>query len=298
MQASDLVDLAAMLATHGPSWIRCPIRPSDRSIERYWTNSRCRLDRWARSLNHYTKLIERRLRTPRDEDLIWLRIRSELEEIFTSEVLTRVWTALSHGYDQFHDCDYLEPTAHSVLIGHLDARRCALRLLIDPMAMKETEAEQLNRLRQRTECWADLLIGRLMAQNAIDMSCAAYDPIRAGDFAEDLRRDQQEVSDELAWPIIANSLRAAFGPDLAVPTPNADINFQIATSILACFPPDMIDSVGLAESLWQVRLSNTTDDAEDLIKQIIQLDHPDTFYFLDGDRKTYHRYLKGRPWEA
>ena len=298
MQAADLVELAAMLATHGPSLIRCPARPSDRSIEQYWTSSRCRMDRWSRSLNRYTKLTERRLRAPRAEDLIWLRMRCELEEIFTSEVLTRVWSAVSHGYDQLHQCDHLEPTAHSVLIGHLEARQRALRLLVDPMAMKETEAEQLNRLRRRTERWIDLLIGRLMAQDVVDMSRAACDPVRSSDFAEDLRRDQQLASHELAWPIIANSLRATFGPDPSVRTPNADLNKQIATSILACFPPDTFESVGLAASLWQVRLSNKTDDVEGLLKQIIQLDHPTTFYFLDGDRKAYLRYLRGRPWEA
>ena len=49
---------------------------------------------------------------------------------------------------------------------------------------------------------------------------------------------------------------------------------MIAVSILASFPPEMFDSIGLVKSLWQVRLANVTTDVEGLLEEILRVKEP------------------------
>lgn len=272
MQSAELVELAALLATHGESIVRCEARLTERSLQQYWIVSRCRMDRWTRSLRRFTRLTERQLHPLDPNDTIWRRVRGELEEIFTAEVITRVWTAIAVAYDARHEASELESTARSVLIGHIEVRHRALRLLIDPVAIQPSEAEWLNLLRRRSDRWTDLLIGSLLVRQVGDVSDMACDRQRAEEFADDLRRDQEMETEYMAWSLMAKSLRAAFKKTKETPSPNADLNAVIGTSLLACFPADIFDSTGLVGSLWQVRLAHLANDIDLLIEQIVQSD--------------------------
>jgi len=272
MQSGELVELAALLATHGESIVRSDARLTERSLQEYWMTSRCRMDRWSRSLQRFTAFTERQLGPLEPDDSIWRYMRGELEEIFTAEVITRVWTAIAVAYDAKHVESDLESTARSILIGHIEIRHRALRLLIDPVAMDPAEAEWLNLLRRRSDRWTDLLIGRLVARKVGDVAEMACDRRRADDFARDLQRNQEAETESTAWSLMVKSLRAAFQKTKETPSPNADLNANIATSLLACFPADIFDSTGLVGSLWQVRLAHLADDVELMIERIVKSD--------------------------
>lgn len=259
MHARELVELAALVSVHGPLLIRHMKRISHASLEQYWAASKSRLDRWGRALKQFGT------RPTAGSAEVAL-----LEEILTGEVLTRVWTSVACACDRLQGTDQIEPVARSVLLGHLEARHRVLTLLVRGPGIDAEEAVRLNRLRRRTERWTDMLIGYLLGIH--DVSEFAINPQRARDFAEDLSFQSQMQGGRHAWPLIQASLQAAFGQGLFPASPNADLNHQIASSILSCFQPELFDGTGLPRSNWLMRMSNTTSDAVGMIDQLLALE--------------------------
>jgi hypothetical protein len=254
MHAHELVELAAVVSAQGPVLIGGNGQLSSASLQDYWTASKCRLDRWNRSLKG----------TP------WPRLRGVLEEILTGEVLTRVWTAVVCVYDRKHGLGTAEPVVRNVLLDHLEVRRRVLRLLVERSTLDAGATVPLDRLRRRTERWTDLLVGYLLGIE--DVSEFAIDPDRAGDFADDLRYRGDLPHGCRAWPLLLQSLRSAFYTGLCPTSPNPALNRRIAGAILSCFQPELLDSTGVFHALWLMRLTNAADDAEGLLAELLSGD--------------------------
>ena len=264
MHARELVELAAIVSVHGSVLVRGTQRLSNSGVQQYWTESKCRLDRWAHSLKTFAADAATGAEACRSQ---WPHVRGVLEEILISEMLTRVWTAVLSASDRRLGTQEAEPIARSVLIGHLEARHRVLMLLVGGLGIDVEAAVRLNQLRRRAERWTDLLIGYLAGHD--DVSEFAFEPERARDFAEDLRLQSQCPGGRQVWPLVVSSLRAAFRRGLEPLSPNADLNTRIADSILCCFPADLFDSTGQFRSLWLVRLGNTASDAQGMIEELL-----------------------------
>ncbi len=72
-------------------------------------------------------------------------------------------------------------------------------------------------------------------------------------------------------------MRTTFARRLQDDTDNADLNSRIAGAILACFPAEMFDSVGVYHSLWQSRLSAMTSDTQVMVEELLSDDRPRRF---------------------
>lgn len=278
MHGRELVELAALASAHGLVLIRgddasLPIE----GVGQYWSASKCRLDRWSRALKAPAPPVQENL-PPETSPLERLTqspasapapshngsLKSVLEEILLSEVLTRVWTALMSAFDERHGQTENAPVAESVLAGHAEARHGALTLLVQGPGVSSRDALSLNQLRRRAERWTDLLIGHICLEH--DVSRFAANPETAREFAADLRHHQAWSADNQAWPIMLASLRAAFRQKISSgPSPNGDLNRRIAAGVLACLPPELFDATGLVQSLWMTRISRAADDAQGLI---------------------------------
>ncbi len=91
MHAHELSDLAALVAVHGEQLVVADAATMDHALAAYWKASRCRLDRWCRSLALLTK---------HDERGEWTQIEiGTVEEILVSEILSRVVAALAVAHD-------------------------------------------------------------------------------------------------------------------------------------------------------------------------------------------------------
>ena len=266
MHTRELIDLAAIVSVHGPVLIRDADAISETSIKAYWTASKCRLDRWGRTLKDLT--VELANSQPTSSCRASQQVRGVLEEILIGEVLTRVWTAVMCAYDRHRGTDLMEPVARSILIGHLEARHRVLTLLVNGSRIDAEQAVKLNRLRKRTERWTDMLVGYLAGLH--DISEFAIDPDRAQEFAEDISHQSRLPGGRHAWPLIQAALRAGFSTGLAQASPNADLNQEIAAAILSCMPPGLFEGTGLFRSIWMTRLTNVTNDAQGMIDQLIQ----------------------------
>jgi len=265
MHARELVELAALASMHGSAVIDNDAPLPKPSLERYWTGSKCRLDRWGRSL----KQLSDGAHEANDEDF-----RQQLgvfEEIVTGDVLARVWAAVVTGHDRRTDED-AGAVARTILVGQQEARNRALSLLVNGPLIDSEDAVRLNRLRRKAECWSDLLVGFL--STSTDLTEFAADPVRAGDFAEDFREEGAR-----AWTLLFASLRTSFVAAFEFPSPNADLNGEIAAGVISCFQPEVFDSTGLLRSLWISRLQHTTNETQCMIDAL----------FVDGvDHATAH----------
>ncbi len=263
MQSHELVELAAIVSAHGPGLVQGVERLSENGLEQYWTASKIRLDRWCRSLRNFATMAG----DPNWRRHHWPHVRVIMEEIISSEMLTRVWSAVLCAHDRRHKLNESEPIARSVMLGHLEARHRVLMILLHTPGLELKAAAQLNQLQNLSQRWTDLLVGYLIAPG--DLSEFAVDPARAKDFSQDLRDEGVHPGRRLVWPLILTALRTSFRQELADESPNADVNLRIAAAILACFPGNLFDSTGQFQSLWLIRLHNSAADAQIMLDELL-----------------------------
>ncbi len=263
MHARELIELAAIVAAHGPTLVRGVERLSERGLEEYWAASKIRLDRWAFAMRAFNDQSGN-VNYYRAQ---WPHIRSTLEEVLSGETLTRVWAAVLCAHDRFHNLAESAPIARSVMLGHQEARNRTLTFLLRSFGYNAEAAVQLNTLRRRVERWTDLLIGYIAGEH--DIEEFAFEPSRARDFAEELHFQSGHSGGRHAWPLVLVSLRAAFKQGLSPRSPNEDLNSRIACSVLSCFQSELFDSTGMFRSLWQVRMRNKVSDVQGLLGEVL-----------------------------
>lgn len=273
MHCRDLVELAALIAVHGPGLIRSG-HISESALQRYWAASKQRLDRWSTLLNEYLQCQPTMTPPVVLHDaylaLAWRAIRPVLEEILASEVLTRVWTAVATEYDDNRGTQDVSPIVRRVLAGHAEARNRALNVLVYGRGISSPEAVELNRLRRRSERWCDMLLGYVVAEQPLEEF--AFEPERVREFARDIRDELNRPLSPFSWQLVLSSLRAAFQNGLQEEAVHPELNQQIALSVLASFEADLFDFPGLLRSLWIERIGHMADNTESLIAELLSLD--------------------------
>ncbi|MGC4006225.1 MAG: hypothetical protein QM811_25160 [Pirellulales bacterium] len=252
MHARDLLGLATVMTWHGPSLAESPLPLPKPGLEEYWTASKCRLDRWSRTLHALREGVTERVGgfAPRE-------VHALCDEILTGEIIARLWTAVSSIHDRLCGDNEAEPIARSVLIGHMEARNRVLALIVDTQLIGPAQAESLNRLRRRCECWSDTLLARFAAFDA--PRDLAHDPQRYDEFAEEWPQSAHDERAQTRAALMFGSFSAAFAarPD---PTGNLDLNARIASALLAGFPRELFDDAGNLSGAWVLELLQAIRD--------------------------------------
>jgi hypothetical protein len=269
MHARDLIEIAALVAYHGPQVIAGARTLAPSPLEQYWAVSKCRFENWNRTLKAHTSATARRGPAPLDDAL---DLRATLDEIFISEILLRVWTTVLVGRDRAMRTGVDEPLARNVFESHLEARHRALKLLVGTNTFTTPQAVAINKLRRRAERWSDMLVGGLLGE--CDAPEFAVDADRALDFADDLAFRRRLPGGRHAWKLTLVSLRGAFQKGVCPIAANPDANARITASILGCLPGELFDSTGLLKSLWMMRLSAVASDAQGLIDDLLHGEAP------------------------
>lgn len=262
MHVRELVELGALVAAHGLEYLEHSPWLTERHLEHYWVASRCRQDRWARVMKSFGQC------TPAHACSDWPEVRGVIQEVVASELLTRTWSAVACCYDRRHGGGSLEPVVMSVLAGHAESRHRALQLIVRGQGFAVEEGVVLNRLHRQTERWTDMLLGYLATKHEI--ADFAFNPERARDFAADVHDERQETPGNQAWQLAVTSLRATFECGWCDGHLNADLNRQIASSILACFHSELCDSGGLLRRRWTLRLNQIAEDTQKLVDDLLQ----------------------------
>jgi hypothetical protein len=251
MHARELVELAAVVANQGPLLMHASTALPAAGIEDYLVASKRRLDDWGRSI--------RAIRTahligcgPR---LDATKVSAVVEEILSSEVLTRVWTAVLAGCQRLGNTPAAEIVGRHILQGQLEARHQVLYLLDDAKTLPPHEALSLSRLCRRVDGWSDLLVGQLSVD--CDVTEFAPEPARAAQFADDIRQRPFASQTHQAWQLVQVALRAAFRPHRDTPSPHASANSRVAAAILSCLDTDL----ALATSAIGLPIGNSIGSA-------------------------------------
>ncbi len=266
MQTCELAELSGLVAANGSRFVRGRGRLSESGLRQYWITSKSRFHRWMQALLGQTS--EKPSATPSRTPGI-AKLVPVMEEIFASELLTRVWTALVCQYDRQHLASCGAPVVWNVFRCHEVARHIALQLLCQTPESERQLGLAVDKLRRNAERWTDLLLALLVSNGEADAAAVAFDTVRLHEFArdlDDLRRIKHGVQ---AWQLFQTSIKAAFQTGLCRATPNETLNSQIAASILTCFPPDLFDATGPLQSLWQERLQHTTTDMLAMVQDLI-----------------------------
>ena len=251
MHARELVELAAVVACHGPVLIHTPKPLADGALEAYWAASKHRLDEWGRAL----RTIRTAARAEQPDPAF---VTSVLEEILSSEVLTRVWTAVLAGCERAGHTRHCEAIGRSIYLGQVAARLGVLQLLDETAILSPHNALSLNRLRRRVDGWSDLLVGHLAIDS--DVSEFAAEPARAKQFADEIRQRPYASQTQQAWRLVQVALHAAFRPAADAPTPHTADNSRVASAILACFPNDLCNASGPFATPWLTRFAHAAVD--------------------------------------
>jgi hypothetical protein len=263
MHVSELAELAAVVAVHTSSILAAERRFPASQLERYWTIAKCRLDRWGRAIRA----------VPQDDQHPFTMAdttghKALIEEILTSEVLTRVWTAAITAHDRQYGLDDAEPLARSIFLGHQELRNRVLRWMISGRQLSPRQLDSLNVLRRRMERWIDALLAHLAP--VIDISPWVIDRERAADFTQDLRENPSLPHITIEY--VTTSIRAASRADAAAISPNGDLNQKLAATIVSCLPHGCVNAAALPLPLWIERLSNMAEETQDLLDELYLLE--------------------------
>ena len=192
-----------------------------------------------------------------------------MEEVVASEMLTRVWTALVCQHDRQHPASCGGPVAWNVFRCHELARHVVLQLLSEAPESERPLGLAVDQLRCRAERWTDLLLAQLLPNGESEAAAVAFDAARMHEFARDLADLRRTAHGAQAWQLFQASIKTAFQTEHSRVALNPTLNRQIATSILAGFPPDLFDATGPLQSLWQERLQHTTADVLTMMQDVI-----------------------------
>jgi hypothetical protein len=261
MQTAELVELAVLIVRQAPTLPLVESTAGLGGIESYWAASKCRFDRWGRTLKQLSDGDRQAF------DVGGGTARGLVEEILGSEVLTRIWTAVVAAFDRRRGTQDNDIVVRSVYIGHLEMRHRVLKLLCEGTSLPWRDAVDLNRLRRRTELWTDMLLAPLAVRG--DAREFAFEPDRLRQFAEDLAPGGAVGADGCdPAEFLEASVQAAAKSSLRQPAPTEDLNRSVAAAVLEAFPAQSFDAHGLFRSLWILRLTATADDTQRLIDEL------------------------------
>ena len=261
MNARILAEIGSWVAIHAGGFVN-GIEPQPAlAAKEYWVGSKCRLQRWASAL----KMFEHDLSSGEGHNP-WHAIEVVVQEILVSELLTRVWSTAMITHDTMTGGDELYGLAHGIHIGHVEAKNRALRIMLKGQASNEKEFDRLNKLRRRIERWTDLFLAQMpVCEQA---SCFGFDAARVHDFR---RENTSYTVGQLRarQAILCASMDQDLSECLIRYPANPVLNRQIASGVIACFPTDRFDSLGLPKSARLLWIENAQNDTQVLMDQLL-----------------------------
>ncbi len=269
MHSVLIADIAALVSQHGPAILyrRDTIPPE--AVTQYWASSRTRFELWHQTISRYRDAEQSGnsmtlKRWWRDHIVV-------LEEVFVSEILTRVLAALAAGLDDASESDEISPVTHAVYLTHLEARNRVQQMMLFGRGNSVQDAVRLNRLRQGVERWTDAMIGRMTVQNPSTVRYAICQQ-RATEYAQESRTyGHGPARDTASWLMNAamhDMLRRRTSALAALP----EANRNVVQSVLLMLRPDLFDSVGTLKSLWLHRLQIDTDRTDRVLDELSGID--------------------------
>ncbi len=267
MHARQHVEFAAWLAIHSPAISRHLKSLQGLEIESYWVHSKSRLERWQSAL----KLFDADLVASSPTYNPWPALETVIDEIFLSEVLTRVWSALLLSVDRQRGRDDFSGLVYSVFLRHLETKNRALRMILAAQDKNSAAADRLNQVRRSAEKWTDLLLSYLDDQELA--AKFASDRQRLRDYVGE-RGDYHPQDATRRTAVLMQSLRSSLTAKGQRWGANPQLNRQIVAGILVALEHQMTESVAIPQPYMQLWIEKSHCETEALVAALNRLDNP------------------------
>ncbi len=254
VRASDIADVAALVALHGPTFRYRRTRPICAHLQAYWRLSKVQHERW--------RLLLARIQSETDTNGIpapprtWKRVRGLAEELFAYDLVTRTWSTVLQLMAS-DPCEEIATFSQSVFFGQLEIRQQLLEWMLDRRGMDDGQSRALDRVRRATERWTDLLLGILAPY--CDVRDFAFDEEAALDFSQSL-----QASGDCSEAAVESLIRLGIGENMlrafSAVCPHPRLNREISLNILSCFGGDLLGSAGPCSLVWQTGLQRNTEE--------------------------------------
>lgn len=248
MNVFQIAEVAALVSVHSPHLIERTGPLPDESLQAYWSHSRNRHAVWRKAFE--------RIRTPEEREFL----SSLIEEVFVTEMLTRIWAGILTACDRRRRIRQAEPIARSIFVDHLECRCRAMQLLVHDSSISSTELARIDRFRRRSERWTDALLAYVIRQG--DVSEFAFDSRRAREFADDAGTREIVFGHGNLPQFLLAGLRFAFA-NIPPKRPLDEMSHTaILQSVLACYPNDVFDQFGSIKSVLAARIGRSSQFPE------------------------------------
>ena len=271
MHAQQIAETAANIARSCSLKLPDPAVINEADLNVYWTAAKCRVDRWQRRLQSAGKSGPVTPLAINESPTANVDISGWIEEVFASEVLARICTAIGCGLDCVHGEQHLGPIVRSVYNGHLEMRRLSLHICLQGRWLDENELHRLDGLRRACERWTDILLGFLHAQ--FDVTEFAFDTERLLDFSAGRQQELEMASNYFTWPLFMSSIRGAFDRFSSGCLPSFDLNAQVEAKALSLFGRVDGGPVKQYDSPWLHRMMSMADETSELISRLVEDDN-------------------------
>ena len=266
MHASLLAELGSWIAVYSSNLIFGDNEQPMLVGTNYWIASQTRSQRWMSAL----RMFEDDFKNQNVRHDPWPALEIVVQEILLSELLTRVWSATVTTYDVYHNADELHGLAHSVHIRHQEAKNRALRILLSGQATNEAAFDRMNALRRRIERWTDLFLSQLPdPKHAANFG---FDASRITDYIGE-NREQLPSDFQMRQRVLAATFTTDLIRDVTSSSANPELNREIVSGVLACFPADRFDSYGLPKSLRTVWLEKSGNATAMLVDRLMSYEN-------------------------
>lgn len=267
MSPHDLLELTSILTSHAGSFVHHASELPRESVEAYWTANRCRFDRWIEDVADCERRLSLAPVSVRPQ--VWGHFEPTAVEIFSTEVLTRVWGALLTAWDEVRDRNEGAPIGRSCYINHLEARNRIQNLMLKWRPSAPDICDRWNRLRRTSERTTDQLLATL--PEIVDYEDFAFDKRRYRmDRVDWIKTGKNSVPGavDLSMQALVQLMRHRFMTTVR----NEDLHGRIAASILGCLHADMFYSTGNLRSVWRIRMHSFVGDTQILLNEAIDID--------------------------
>lgn len=263
MNLRQSVEFAALISSHAMHVVAAHEAPRTDMLQDYWCQSRNRIHEWLRRLTTFEDELATGNHSTLDD--CWPRIEFTLRDIFTSEILSRVWTAALVARDEFHGKEEVAPVARRVFEDNFQARRRAMQLMVNGPSVTMSQLAGIDRLRRKAERWTDVLLGYLVTK--FDVSEFAFDQGRAKDFGDEVRSNDTPTG-RAVWDLIMASVRLAFPSHWNEGDPHCDSRAAVIKSIAGSLPPSAFQQAGPFKTLTEIRIQHSSELPDrDVVKE-------------------------------
>lgn len=246
----QIAETAALVSSRAALIVESRYGIPEAKLQAYWTSCRSRSFDWVKRLDELSCQLNEA--NPLQHAPIWAELEPLLNEIFVSEILTRVWAAVLTASDQKHEKKLAAPIARHTVTSHVDVRHRAMSLMVSGPQVSMGELARVDRVRRKAERWSDILIGQFVKRYGLEE--LAFDVERSSEFAENQVREILKATDEPVWEFVLAGIRIAFMSLGNVAASSSNAHSAILSSVMGCFPPDMFDEMGLPRPAFHVRV--------------------------------------------